>query len=89
MQTHTSRIRSTVAVLVSAIFGTVVATGALVISFVLLAAARGYSPLGFYARTFPAYRGPGVSGIPALAYAIFFLYVLVAAEIAIASRRRM
>lgn len=89
MQSPTSRTTSLFAIVASAVYGTIVATGVLAIGFVAVAAVKGYSPVDFYAETFPSFRGPGVTQIPPVVYAIFFLYVIGAVEVALVYRRRL
>lgn len=88
MQAPQSKATSVVAVVASAVYGTIVATGALAIGFVITATAKGYTALEFYAAIFPSYRGQSFSEISPVVYVVFFLYVLIAVEIAVASRRR-
>ena len=74
----------------SVAYGVVVATGVLTIVFAIAAAVRGSSLGDLYVEVFPRFRGGGhVSDIPLLAYAIFFAYVIAAAELAILHRRRL
>ena len=89
MQAPTSKTTSILAIVASAVYGTIVATGVLAIGFVTIAAVKGFSPIDFYAETFPSFRGPGVTQIPPVVYAIFFLYVIGAVELALAYRRRL
>jgi hypothetical protein len=78
-----------IGVLVAAGYAVVLATGLFAIGFAVTAAVKGYTPGDFYAEMFPVYRGPGEAPISPMVYAIFVAYVIAAAQISIACRRRI
>jgi hypothetical protein len=90
MNTQTTAHISVLAIFVAASYAIIIATGVLVVGFAIAAAARGYSLGEFYFETFPTFRGgshPNV--LPWYAYAVFFAYVVGAAELAILHLRRI
>jgi hypothetical protein len=90
MNTRKTAPISVLAILAAASYAIVMATGVLVIGIVVTAAARGYSLGELYTETFPTFRGaPHPSVLPRYAYAVFFAYVVGAAELAILQQRRI
>ena len=90
MNTRKTAPISVLAILTAASHAIVVATGVLVIGFVIAAAAKGYSLGELYFETFPTFRGsshPNV--ITWRVYAVFFAYVIGAAELAIVYQQRI
>jgi len=81
---------SILAIFVSASYAIIMATGVLVVGFAVTAAARGNSLGELYFETFPTFRGAShPSALPWYAYAVFFAYVVGAAELAILQQRRI
>ena len=92
MITETKRPRSmqVVSIFAAAIYGVLVTTGALTLVLVGAAAMSGGSVTDLFAEVFPRFRGgPSATRIPALGYAIFIIYTVVASAIAMMSRRRL
>jgi hypothetical protein len=78
------------AIAAAAIYGVVLATGALTIVLAITAAAHGYGLGDLHAEAFPRFRGgQPVTTISPIAYAMFFGYVIAAGQIAIVCRRRL
>jgi len=77
-------------ILVSALASTILTTGLLTIICAITAAVQGYSLGELYVQYFPIFRGGGAfTSLPRLAYVIFSIYVVAAAELAIVIRRRL
>lgn len=71
-------------------YAVVVATGTLMMIFVVMAGIRGGSVVDLLYDVFPLFRGGGQAGhLPRAAYAIFVVYVAMASWIAIERRRRL
>jgi hypothetical protein len=81
---------STFAVAVAASHAIIMATGVLVVGFALAAAARGATLGELYIETFPTFRGSSQPNVLTWhSYAVFFAYVVGAAELAIVYQRRI
>jgi hypothetical protein len=86
----TRPVMSAVFIVLSALYATAVATGALTICLSVIARVNGTSFVEYYQYVFPRLRGgtPGIH-IPLFAYVAFMLYIGVAALVAIHSRKRI
>ena len=81
---------SALAIVVAAGYAIIMATGVLVVGFAATAAAKGYTLGELYIETFPTFRGsPQPTVLTWHAYAVFFAYVVGAAELAIVHQRRI
>ena len=81
---------SVLAIFVAASYAIIMATGVLVVGLAVAAAAKGYSLGELYFETFPTFRGDSHPNVlPSYAYAVFFAYVVGAAELAILYQRRI
>lgn len=81
---------SILAIFIAAGYAIIMATGVLVVGVAVAAAAGGHSLGELYFETFTTFRGgshPNV--LPWYAYAVFFAYVVGAAELAILHQRRI
>ena len=74
----------------AAFFSVSLATGMLAIGFALAAMLQGHTVGDLYADIFPRYRGAGgATELPRYVYAIFFVYVVIAAELSGIFRRML
>jgi hypothetical protein len=81
---------SALAIAVSAGHAIITATGVLVVGFAVAAAAQGATLGELYNVTFPTFRGSSQPGVLTWhAYAVFFAYVVGAAQLAIVHQRRI
>lgn|SRR3954447_15098665 len=81
--------KSTLVLVASIIVAVTTATGLLTLGFAVTAAMHGQNLAELYLETFPRVRGvPVPLHLQSIAYAVFFLYVVGAAQIAVICRRR-
>jgi hypothetical protein len=90
MNTRQTTPISVLAILAAASYAVIMATGVLVIGLAVAAAARGFTLGELYQETFPTFRGNARPIVLTWhVYAVFFMYVVGAAELAIVHQRRI
>lgn len=83
------RPNTVVNIIAASIYSVVVTTGGLMLVLAVAAGMKGASVADLFAEVFPRFRG-GVDAtqIPGLGYAIFVIFIVAAAALAVSSRRR-